>query len=58
VYFVSRHSGLTAMVASGGLSFGLAALAFGVLRPNERRMALDLLTRAGGRLRAGRPRAN
>ncbi len=50
VLLVARHNGLTAMVLSGGLSFALATLVFGVLRPDERQMLLRLLST--GRARA------
>jgi O-antigen/teichoic acid export membrane protein len=54
VWLAARHFGLTTMVVAGGLSFVVAALALGVLRPDERRMALGLLTTAAAKLRRGR----
>jgi O-antigen/teichoic acid export membrane protein len=53
VLLVAPHVGLTAMVAAGAISFGAAALAFGVLRPEERRLAVSYLASASGRLRRG-----
>ncbi len=51
VWLASRHTGLSGMVAGGGLSFTVAALAFGVVRPDERRMVSDAVARARARLR-------